>query len=235
MSILNNDKLNELLHQDCSNNNTLSANRTLLNIQEQDRQRIAREIHDTSLQNLTHLIHKIELSSMYIDKDPNRAKLELALVNQKLKVIIDDIRDTIFDLRPMAFDDLEMKEALANLLNILNESKKYDIDVEIENPLCKDEIILLGIYRIIQEIINNIEKHSGANKIIVHCKNIESFYEINISDNGIGFSVDEMENIKDNHFGLFVMRDRVCLLGGIISISSTEGTGTNIYVKIPLK
>ena len=71
------------------------SNLMALSIQEEDRQRIARELHDTSLQNLAHLIHKIELSSLYIDQDPVRAKLELSAVNKNLREIIEEIRCTI--------------------------------------------------------------------------------------------------------------------------------------------
>ena len=80
--------------------------------QEIDRQRIANDLHDTSLQTLAHLTHQIELASLYIDKDTVRAKLELAEVNKELREVIDEIRATIFDLRPMTFDDIGLKEAI---------------------------------------------------------------------------------------------------------------------------
>ena len=96
--------------------NEIEYGKLILTIQEDERKRIARDLHDTSLQNLAHLIHKIELSSMYIDVDPNQAKLELASVNKKLREIIDEIRSILFDLRPMTFDDLGLKAALERLL-----------------------------------------------------------------------------------------------------------------------
>ena len=85
---------------------------SVLDVQEKERQRIARDLHDSSLQNLTHLVHKVELSSLYIDQDPIKAKLELATVEQGLRKVIDDIRNRIYDLRPMSFDDLGLKETL---------------------------------------------------------------------------------------------------------------------------
>ena len=84
-------------------------------IQELDRRRIARDLHDTSLQNLSHLIHKLELVSMYMDKDMIRAKLELASVSKNINHIIDEIRMVIYDLRPMVFDDLGLKNAIIGL------------------------------------------------------------------------------------------------------------------------
>ena len=102
-------------------------NLTIFKVQEEERQRIARDLHDTSLQNLTHLIHKIELSSLYIDKDPIQAKLELSIVEKSLRKTIEEIRNIIYDLRPMSFDDLGLKNALLQLLSCINEDQKYQI------------------------------------------------------------------------------------------------------------
>lgn len=217
-----------------SNLEKQKQNLAILSIQEQDRQRIARDLHDTSLQNLAHLVHKIELSSLYIDKDPIRAKLELAAVNKNLKEIIDEIRNTIFDLRPMSFDDLGLKAAFENLIDNINEDKKYVTDVVIEEPLSDDDMILTAIYRIVQESLNNIEKHAEASKIIFHTKNKENYYVLDIQDDGAGFSESEIQEKKDRHFGMTVMKERVSLLGGKIDIDSEEGKGTQVHIEIPL-
>lgn len=103
-----------------------------LDMQEKDRQRIARDLHDTSLQNLAHLIHVIELSSMYIDEDPIRAKLELETVSKNIKTIIEDIRNTIFDLRPMSFDDLGINDALDDFIYKIKENHKTQVHANIE-------------------------------------------------------------------------------------------------------
>lgn len=217
-----------------SNLEIRKQNLAILSIQEQDRQRIARDLHDTSLQNLAHLVHKIELSSLYIDKDPIRAKLELAAVNKNLKEIIDEIRNTIFDLRPMSFDDLGLKAAFENLIDNINEDNKYVTDVVIEEPLSDNNMILTAVYRIVQESLNNIEKHAEAGKIIFHTKNKENFYVLDIQDDGTGFSETEIEEKKERHFGMTVMKERVSLLGGRIDINSEEGKGTQVHIEIPL-
>lgn len=145
-------------------------NLTVLSIQEEDRKRIARDLHDTSLQNLTHLIHQIELSGLYIDKDPLRAKIELSIVNKRLKEIIDEIRNTIYDLRPMTFDDLGLKAAFESLIESFNEERKYEVELDLEDVSCETNIILVTIYRIVQECLNNIVKHADATKISLKCK-----------------------------------------------------------------
>lgn len=208
-------------------------NIALLNLLEKDRQRIARELHDTSLQNLAHLVHKIELSSLYIDQDIVKAKLELSVVNKILKDTIGEIRNTIFDLRPMTFDDLGLKAAIERLLSCMNESKKYIIEQKIEDVSCEtSDLILLSIYRVIQECLNNIDKHASAQNIWIKCRKKENRYIIDIRDNGKGFDVVDIP--PDKHFGLSMMKERVELLKGKMTLSSEVNKGTKLHVEIPL-
>lgn len=204
-----------------------------LSIQEEDRQRIARDLHDTSLQNLAHLMHKIELSSLYIDEDAIKAKLELSVVNKVLKKTIDEIRNTIFDLRPMTFDDLGLKAALERLLINLNENQKYFIETDIDDVSCENNLILVSIYRVVQECLNNIDKHANAEKIFFSCKNYNDRCVIVIQDDGKGFNIEKSPEGK--HFGLSLMKERIKLINGGIQISSEEKKGTSIKIEVPLE
>ena len=210
-----------------------SHNITTINFQEDDRQRIARDLHDSSLQNLVHLIHELELCHLYIDQDPIKAKLELSLVSKGLKEVVNEIRNTIFDLRPMSFDDLGLKAGLERLLERINENKKYEIISEIDDVSCENNFILVYIYRTVQEGLINIVKHAEARKIIFRCKMIDDVCVIDMEDDGKGFCEELEEEKGDKHFGLSLMRERVELLNGIIHISSSEGSGTKIHIEIP--
>lgn len=207
-------------------------NLTVLSIQEEDRKRIARDLHDTSLQNLTHLIHQIELSGLYIDKDPLRAKIELSIVNKRLKEIIDEIRNTIYDLRPMSFDDLGLKAAFESLIESFNEDRKYEVELDLEDVSCETNIILVTIYRIVQECLNNIVKHADATKVSLKCKMKDNVCYITISDNGNGFKKENYD--KEKHFGIIYIKERVKLLGGKIKLDSVPEHGTVITISIPL-
>ena len=209
-------------------------NLSILDIQEEDRQRIARELHDTSLQNLAHLVHKIELSSMFIDQDPVRAKLELAVIEKNLRAVIEEIRNTIFDLRPMSFDDLGLKSAFEQLVEKMKETNSFVIDMDIEDVSCENNIILATIFRVAQECLRNIMKHSEAEKITFSCKNNDHICVIDIKDDGKGFSNEEIECKKDKHFGIAVMKERISLLGGKLTINSKKEEGTHIHMEIPL-
>ena len=204
----------------------------ILAMQEQDRQRIARDLHDTSLQSLTHLIHQIELGSLYIDQDPVRAKLELSVVNKRLRETIEEIRNIIFDLRPMTFDDLGLKASLERLVDSINEGDKYEIKMELDDVSCETNLVLVTIYRVVQESFNNIVKHSAASKIFFSCKCVDDVCRIVIKDNGKGF--EELIDDGKKHFGIFYMEERIKLLGGNIEINSVPDEGTTVLVDVPL-
>lgn len=215
----------------------------VLGVQEKERIRIARELHDSSLQNLTHLIHVLELSSMFIDQDPIRAKLELASCTQSLKQTIAEIRDTIFNLRPMSFDDLGFKQCIENYIdnmrqqfkNCLIEYEVDDIKVDLSDSHLKEKynLFLVTVYRIIQEAITNSLKHSDADKLQLYIKEKEDRYLVRIIDNGKGFSMEMIAENSDKHFGISIMRERVFLLNGTIEIDTEIGEGTKIEIEFP--
>lgn len=207
---------------------------SILDAQEKERQRIARDLHDTSLQNLTYLIHKVELSSLYIDEDPVKAKLELATVEKGIREVIEDIRNNIFALRPMSVDDLGLKETIEKLLAVVNQDMRFRIITDIDEipPANGDSIEymrLISIYRIIQECVQNAIKHSGGSEIVVRLKDFGNLYQIVVWDNGSGFDVSEASK-KDMHFGLSVIKERVHFLDGDIKIDTCNGTVIEIEI-----
>jgi len=217
-------------------NNDLSLR--YLDIQEKDRQRIARDLHDTSLQNLAHLIHRIELSSMYIDKDPIQAKLELASVNKNMKVIIEDIRNTIFDLRPMSFDDLGFADMLEDFLQKLREKYKICVISDIDDISIEKEgsqTLLISLYRVIRECCLNAMEHSECESLFVEVKkdSVNESIRVEIKDDGMGFDLEEVLTTMQNHYGLKIMKERIELLGGNIEIHSVKEEGTNIEISVP--
>lgn len=214
----------------------VTRNFEVLDIQEKERHRIARDLHDTSLQNLSHLLHKIELASMYIEKDVLQAKLELATVSKGLKAVIEEIRNTIFDLRPMTFDDLGLKESFEILFSKLKENNTlYDIDAKVQPIVCQNDLVLMTIFRVVQEACENAMKHSQGNKITIVIEQKNQNCYVLVKDNGKGFSWAEELESSSKHFGIAVMTERIHLLGGKISFHSEEGEGTEIKMMIPLE
>lgn len=200
-------------------------------IQEIERNRIANELHDTSLQNLTHLTHKIELAGLYLDKDIIKTKLELAEINKELKNIINDIRGTIFDLRPMTFDDLGLKETIERYCENISIQSDLNVVYDIDEIKLEDNDRMLDIYRIIQECISNVIKHAKAKKLTIDLKNESCKIIILISDDGIGYNYES--NVEKNHFGLKIVKERIQFLNGDYTVSSIQNKGTTVKIEIP--
>ncbi len=200
-----------------------------LRLQEQDRQRIAAELHDSVLQNLSLVMHNLELAEKFIDYDSVRAKLELESNRKIVKETIDDIRSTIFDLRPMQFDDFGFRKTLENQLEEYKLRTSMDITYRIDDIDSKDNLILLTIFRIVQELVINSIKHSKGNSINVQVLEAGSGIYIEESDDGIGISDEDLK--KDNHFGLKILKERVNMINGTIK-RMEDSRGTKIVIEL---
>ena len=212
----------------------------MLEIQEIERQRIARELHDSSTQNMIALINKLELCSNLMDVDIIRCKLELQSTMNYLKTIIGDIRSTIYNLRPMSFDDIGMDVAIKQFIDRIKSEHNIKTVFIDEDSIFKQNklksILKLTVFRIIQESCNNAIKHAEAENIQVIVKREKTFLFIEINDNGVGFDTNQLENINredKSGCGLSMMKERVYLLSGTIKINSEIGKGTSILVKVP--
>lgn len=190
---------------------------TMLDVIEMERKRIARDLHDSSVQLLTMLVHKAELCEKLIDQDLMRTKTELSLMGGYLKDTISELRQTIFDLRPMTIEDLGLMDSIERYLQMAIQSSEIQFriksqaskQVEIEerlNPTQK-----LALYRIVQECCSNIIKHSGATKALVSLGVKDNKIYLQIDDNGIGFAQKEIP-IRMNGFSKKTKQEqRECL------------------------
>ena len=213
---------------------------TLLETQENERQRISRELHDSTVQNLTSMIHKIELCSKLIDMDPIRCKLELTMMSRTLRDIIDDTRQMIYNLRPMSFDDIGLEITIERALDKIKNEKACNINFAVEGePYQIKPVIGITLLRIIQEACNNAIKYANSSIISVKLIYEEDEVSISIEDDGVGFDMENLDvsisNRKDNSgFGLSMMKERVYLLSGEITIQSKKNEGTMILVRVPI-
>lgn len=201
----------------------------ILLMQETDRRRIAEELHDTTVQDMIHLSQQLELALLYMDKDLIQTRLELVTARKQVKNIINGIRQTIYDLRPMSFDDVGWNAAFSRLKDeLIRKNPELKIFFDIDCIDTSDGVTAISLYRIIYEACQNVMKHSKAKNLWVSVKNQNSFIHICIQDDGMGF----YKVSGDNHFGLQFMRERVTLLSGNIDMTSNE-RGTSITIDIP--
>lgn len=217
-----------------NNDNKKTKNsKLIISIQESERQRIARDLHDTSLQDLTHIIHQVELCGLYMQKDPLKANMELISIKQGIKSVIDEIRDIIFDLRPMSFDDLGLKETFEVYFQNLKKTTNYEFILDIQPIVSNDQSLLISIYRIVVECVHNAIEHSHGTQISFTCKTDGYYCYLWIKDNGKGYVKEEVSN-KKNHYGLSVLNERIKMLDGDINVNTGIDKGTKIFISIPL-
>lgn len=211
---------------------------TLLETQENERQRISRELHDSTVQNLTSLVHKTELCSKLVELDPVRCKLELNMMSRTLRDIINETREMIYNLRPMSFDDIGLDVTIERALDRLESSEAKKINFSVEGtPYQINPVIGITILRIIQEACSNSIKYAQASLIQVVLRYEEKKIYVSITDNGNGFDIKENDANprQDNSgFGLSMMKERVYLLSGNITINSKINDGTKIVVEVPI-
>lgn len=224
------NSITETVTENSTVESTLSDKCLFLKMQEDDRQRIAAELHDSVLQNLSLVMHNLELAEKFIDVDPIRAKLELATNRKLVKTTIDDIRNTIFDLRPMQFNDFGFKKAVENYIDTLKSRTSIDLQYSIEEIDNLDKIVLMTVFRIIQELVNNAIEHSNASCVSIVVLFNGNNIIIEVTDDGIGF--DPLSMNKENHFGLKILNDRVCMINGDINYPVVD-KGFKISITVP--
>lgn len=209
----------------------------IIKAQEEERQRVSKEIHDGPAQTMANIVLKAELCDKLLDIDEEKAKKELQLLKEIVRDSLKDIRKIIYDLMPMSLDDLGLVPTIQRLvLNFRNETKANIDFIVSEKSQIKESIIQLTIFRIIQEALNNIKKHAEADSVLIKLDIGMSKIYLKIIDDGIGFNVHEKVDSTDdkNGFGLYSIRERVDLLNGNLDIQSEKRKGTRISVSIPL-
>lgn len=239
------EEIKKLLLQDTSkeenileNDNLVELSSSFVEQQELERQRIARDLHDTTVQSLTALIHKIDFCSQILNTDPIRVRLELEIISQVIKESINGMREIIYNLRPMTFDDIGFDETLKQAINRMQKGFDTRIVLETEGDYYPmNQVVQLTILRVIQEAVNNCKKYANAKMIDITLSYKKETIELVIMDDGIGFDTRKItiQKEKNTGFGLSMMKERINLLNGTFEIESRLGFGTEIQVNIPTK
>ncbi len=212
----------------------------VIKAQEEERLRVAREIHDGPAQSMANVVLRAEICEKLMDSEPEQVRQELRDLKEMVKESLQEVRKIIFDLRPMVLDDLGVVPTLRRFITELQ--KRLPISVEFvvlggeERRL--PEVLEVAVFRIVQEALNNIFKHSKAKRAVVRLEVLPRRINIGISDDGCGFETQKIMGMGDvdrDNFGLLGMKERVELLTGEIKINSRPGKGTEIQVNIPVK
>ncbi|GIO35217.1 signal transduction histidine-protein kinase/phosphatase DegS [Paenibacillus antibioticophila] len=207
--------------------------------QEEERKRISREIHDGPAQLLANLVLRTEIVERMIAKqDFKLVQDEIIDLKSQVRSSLEEMRKVIFNLRPMALDDLGLIPTLRKYVHDFEEKTKIRTTFETRGKEHRmSSPMEAAIFRLVQEALNNAAKHAFPTFVGVDINYQGEMLRIVIQDNGLGFKVDQLEerNKGHTHFGLIGMRERVELLEGRMDIESTANQGTKIIIHIPTK
>lgn len=204
----------------------------IIEAQEIERKRLSREIHDGPAQMLAHILIRSEIIDLSLrDGKIEQVMQEVRDMRKNIRSSLKEVRRIIYDLRPMALDDLGIIPTLKKHISTVAEFNAIDIELILlgeEKRLATD--YELAVFRLIQEALQNSIKHAKGSWIKVTLEILPDQITIVVKDNGVGFDVEK--NKKDT-FGLVGMRERVEMLGGVFIVESEQGEGTTIRAILP--
>ena len=204
--------------------------------QENEKNRIARDIHDGPAQTIASLVIRSDIIRKLIEKDSPNTTIykEIEQLKFQLRSVIKEIRKIMYDLRPTSLDELGFSSSIHGLISKTEEDCNIKFSVSIdENSEIKNSNLKIICFRIIQESLNNIIKHSKAEKAYIYVKISSDYIDMIVQDNGVGFDTKKINSV--NSFGLSSLKERVALVNGNVNIDSKFSKGTAINVKIPNK
>lgn len=210
----------------------------ILENQEIERRRIAREIHDGPAQYIANAMMRIDFCKVVVKKDLEKGIKELDDVKSNVKMALKEVRGVIYDLRPLSLEERGLNEAIKEMINVISSENNIEINSFVEEYQGEvDRIIQIAAYRIVQEILNNIKKHAEAKIVDLRINYIKEYIFIFVQDDGKGFNVKEtLLNTKKNGncYGLLGIYERVKSLGGRIEMKSSPDEGATYKIKLPI-
>jgi signal transduction histidine kinase len=201
------------------------AVRALLEGQEIERTRLARELHDETGQALASILLGLKAIERQIGEEP------VALIRELVGSALDDVRRLTTELRPPALDDFGLEPALERLTELVAGRSGLSVELNVRSPIKLPPEYETALYRIIQEALTNIVKHADAHSISIIVVDTEGAVRTVIEDDGAGF---DPTSVRDGALGLVGMRERISLLNGRFEIESAPGAGTTLIVELPL-
>ncbi len=207
----------------------------VIKAQEEERRRVAREIHDGPAQALANLAMRLEVCQRMLEQQPQDVKEELKDLAELSRASLAEVRKIIFDLRPMALDDLGLTAALRAYINGLQEKTGLQVELVVLGPeVPLDSALEVNAFRLVQEALSNVVKHAGVDRAWVRVETTRSQLNLVVEDEGVGFNVKEVMS-SPNGFGLMGMRERVEMFGGKFHVRSAPGQGTRVQISLPLE
>ena len=220
------------------NDQLLYLSRNIMKAHEEERKRIAREIHDGPAQSAVNLSLKLEICKRYLsDGKMDNLASEMNTLGESIHSTIGEIRTIIYDLKPSCLEG-GLISAVQRYIETFSSSNNINIDFTFSGNDSEIEYYMTSnIYRIVQEALANVNKHAEADNISIELAITNSRITLDIADDGKGFVVEELKTRNFDRlkggFGIEGIRERVELDRGSLTIQSTPGKGTRLHIEIP--
>ncbi|WP_157064462.1 sensor histidine kinase [Selenomonas sp. oral taxon 136] len=217
---------------------------------EEERYRISREIHDGPAQDLANSLFTTTIVERLMDQDMAEAKKTLEELRGEIRKCLTSVRQIIFDMRPMALDDLGLPQAVEQLIALFGERGKLHGTFSLEGDYyALPKHVEIAVFRIVQEALNNVVQHARTDKVRVRMHYTPQALTLLIADEGVGFAPDQIDEPEDEaesdsldmeaqrrrrgrHFGMIGMEERAKLIGAEIQILSEPGKGTKVHLRV---
>jgi signal transduction histidine kinase len=208
----------------------------VIGVQEEERKRIARELHDETGQALTSLMVGLKFIEDSAGATPVRG--EITKLRALAAQTLNEVHHLASDLRPSLLDDLGLFAAVQRYAEEYSEKMGLNVDCYVDN-LGRQRLpseVEVTFYRIIQEALTNVAKHAEASNVSIVLRYRDSSLVATVEDDGKGFNVDSvLASTRGNKLGLFGMYERISLIGGKLTIESKHGEGTTVFLETPLR
>ncbi|WP_449537821.1 sensor histidine kinase [Ferdinandcohnia sp. Marseille-Q9671] len=206
----------------------------IIEAQEEERRKLSREIHDGPAQMLANVMLRSQIIDKVYRESPEKGYQEISDLRKMVRSALYEVRRIIYDLRPMALDDLGLIPTLKKYLSTIEE---YNGNTTISFVFIGSEQRIpskfeVALFRMVQEAVQNALKHADAREIVVKLELSRHHVTVIVKDNGNGFDIREK---KKDSFGLIGIRERVDLLDGNLTIDSSIGAGTIVMIQVPIE
>ena len=197
----------------------------------QERNRLARELHDSLSQSLFSMVLNAEAANLFFDTDHEKARAQIRLLYETANAALKEMRTLIFELRPANLEEEGLAAVLAKHAKMISDRYGLMVRVDMKGQRRLPSNIEKGLYRVTQEALNNIVKHAKATEAAVYLDAQDDMIYLTIKDNGVGIAPGV---VKPGTLGLASMRERIEQLGGKFEIGPRpNGSGTVIHVEVP--
>ena len=194
----------------------------------EERQRLARDLHDAVTQTLFSSSLIADVLPRIWERNPEEGRRRLEELRQLTRGALAEMRALLMELRPSALVEVELGDLLRQLSEAFIGRSRIPVQVDIDISLQIPPDVKVGLYRIVQEALNNIAKHAGASQVTLALRTWRKGLELTIADNGRGF---DPSGISSDHLGLKIMSERCREIGVSLSVDSQIGTGTKIVAR----